>query len=205
MWDCHDRLQEFLTEESCREVIDSFIKQGQKMPVLARPLQAREGVKYEIIYGARRLFAARHLNVKLLARVLDLDNRMAFIEMDIENRLRCDISSYERGVSFRSWLREGYFQSQEEIAKTLGLSKAQVCRLVKFSELPAAIVSAFPDPRQINSRGPLSWPSDAPAPRRGMPSSRRRNRCSTTMAPHWSPSRSTSCFLRADEPPLVSP
>lgn len=152
MWKCHDRLQEYLDENTCRDVVESLRRDGQKNPVLARP--ARGGApKFELIYGARRLFAARHLNKKLLARVRDIDDREAFLEMDIENRLRRDISPYERGMSFRSWLRGGYFRSQEELAKTLGLSTAQVSRLMKFSELPTAIVNAFGDPRQIRE----SW------------------------------------------------
>jgi ParB family chromosome partitioning protein len=152
MWEWHDRLQEYVDENTCRDVIESLSREGQKHPVLARPARDR-AAKFELIYGARRLFAARHLNQKLLARVREIDDREAFIEMDIENRLRRDISPYERGMSFRSWLLGGHFRSQEEIARTLGLSTAQVSRLMKFSELPTAIVNAFGDPRQIRE----SW------------------------------------------------
>jgi ParB family transcriptional regulator, chromosome partitioning protein len=80
MWECHDRLDEFIDEESCREVIGSFVKDGQKHAVLARPCKSSDA-KYELVYGARRLFAARFLNTKLLAAVRDLDDRQAFIEM----------------------------------------------------------------------------------------------------------------------------
>lgn len=149
MWEGHDRLPEYINERSCREVIESFSKAGQRHPVLARPASPKDGVKYELIYGARRLFAARHLRVPLLAYVRPISNPAAFIEMDVENRLRSDISPYERAMSFKAWLGARYFRSQEEIAKTLGMSPAHVSRLMKFSELPAAIVAAFPDPRQI--------------------------------------------------------
>jgi ParB family chromosome partitioning protein len=148
MWACHDRLEEFINDNSCREVIQSFLKDGQKHPVLARPCKSRRA-QYELIFGARRLFAARHLNVRLLATVKEIDDRSAFIEMDIENRLRQDISAYERGTSFKEWLRAGHFESQDEIAKVLGLSAARVSRLMKFAELPTVVVTAFPDPRQI--------------------------------------------------------
>ncbi|HZF30840.1 MAG TPA: ParB/RepB/Spo0J family partition protein [Gammaproteobacteria bacterium] len=153
MWDCHDRLQDDLTDVSCRDVIESFSRDGQKLPVLARPRKAGGDFEHELIYGARRLFAARHLNVKLLARVSDIDDRAALVEMDIENRLRRNISPYERGMSFRAWLRDRYFQSQDELAGTLGLSTAQVSRLLRFAELPTALVTAFLDPRDIRE----SW------------------------------------------------
>src|SRR5688572_4803128 len=101
MWDYHDRLPELINEVSCRDVIQSFVRDGQKHPVLARPTTGSDGLQYELIYGARRLFAARHLNVKLLAAVRSVDNLTALIEMDVENRLRRDISPYERGMSFK--------------------------------------------------------------------------------------------------------
>jgi len=147
MWDYHDRLPELINEVTCRDVIQSFVKDGQRHPVLARPMAGSDGVQYELIYGARRLFAARHLNVKLLAHVRNIDNISGLIEMDVENRLRCDISPYERGMSFKGWLRKGYFRSQEELARALSMSTTHVCRLMRFADLPTAIVSAFPDPR----------------------------------------------------------
>jgi ParB/RepB/Spo0J family partition protein len=149
MWDYHDRLEGYLTDQSCREMIESFRRVGQKHPVLARCGRESGGARYELIYGARRLFAARYLNIKLLAKIKDLDDRQALIEMDVENRLRRDISPYERGMSFKAWLRSGHFRSQEEIAKTLGLSTAHVSRLMRFAELPTAVIIAFPDPRHI--------------------------------------------------------
>jgi len=153
MWDYHDRLPELINEVTCRDVIQSFVKDGQRHPVLARPMAGSDGVQYELIYGARRLFAARHLNVKLLAHVRNIDNISGLIEMDVENRLRCDISPYERGMSFKGWLRKGYFRSQEELARALSMSTTHVCRLMRFADLPTAIVSAFPDPREIKE----SW------------------------------------------------
>jgi ParB/RepB/Spo0J family partition protein len=152
LWDFHDRLDEYINEDSCREIIESFRRDGQKHPVLARPSKLGDA-RYELIFGARRLFAARHLGVPLLARIRELHDRQAFVEMDIENRLRSDISPYERGMAFKTWLRAGRFESQDEIAKTLGISAARVCRLMKVADLPAAIVMAFPDPREIRE----SW------------------------------------------------
>lgn len=151
LWHLHDRLPELLDESSCREVIESFEKNGQKLPVLARPAAhcTGAGFKYEVIYGARRLFAAKTLNIPLLARIRRLTDREAIVEMDIENRVRKNTSPYERGMSFRAWLAAGQFESQEELAKTLGISSASVSRLLKFSELPAVVMEAFPDVREI--------------------------------------------------------
>ncbi len=149
MWDMHDRMGEEVDPRACAALIDSIEKHGQKQPVLGRQLKAGSEHDVELIYGARRLFVARHLNVGLLVRLCDIDDRSALIEMDIENRVRQDISSYERGLSYRDWLQGGYFSSQAEMAKSIGISEAQVSRLLRYAELPAVVVEAFGKPREI--------------------------------------------------------
>jgi hypothetical protein len=67
----------------------------------------------------------------------------------MENRLRKDLSPYERGLSYIQWLRSGKFNSQDEIARALGVSTAQVSRLLRMSRLPAVIVNAFRSPTDI--------------------------------------------------------
>lgn len=149
MWSMHDRLGDEIDLKTCRSLLKSMQQHGQKQPVLGR--LAPEGAEYEVelIYGARRLFSARHLGIDLMVEIRDMDNRTALIEMDIENRVRSDISPYERGMSYRRWLRAGFFSNQSEIAKCVGVSEAQVSRLLRYSELPTAIIAAFPSPREI--------------------------------------------------------
>jgi ParB-like chromosome segregation protein Spo0J len=72
--------------------------------------------------------------------------------MDIENRVRTDISPYERGMSYRSWLSAGHFSSQADLAAALGVSEAQVSRLLRYAELPAAVVGAFDSPAAIKEQ-----------------------------------------------------
>jgi ParB family chromosome partitioning protein len=149
VWDLHDRLSEGITEESCQAEIDSFAKHGQLVPALARLLHNDASYDYELIYGARRLFAARHVNKPLLIEVREMSDEEAIIAMDLENRQRRDISPYERGLSYARWLREGYFKSQDEIAEALKISSSQVCRLLKLSRLPTVVVDAFGSATQI--------------------------------------------------------
>ena len=149
MWSLHDRAEEHITEESCREEIASFARHGQLVPALGRQLRNDPAHQYELIYGARRLFVARHMNLPFRLEVRDMSDREAIIAMDIENRQRRDISPYERGLSYARWLREGYFASQDEIALSLKVSASQVSRLLKVARLPPVIVSAFERPADI--------------------------------------------------------
>jgi ParB family chromosome partitioning protein len=149
MWDLHDRLESLVNEDTCRSEIDSFVRHGQLVPALARRLHGDPQHDLELIYGARRLFVARHVNRPLLVEVRAVSDREGIIAMDIENRHRKDISPYERGMSYARWLAGGYFASQEEVARVLRVSPPQVSRLLKLARLPSVIVSAFVDPREI--------------------------------------------------------
>jgi ParB family transcriptional regulator, chromosome partitioning protein len=149
MWSLHDRLEEQITEESCRAEIESILRHGQLVPALGRKLKGEPMHEVELIYGARRLFVARHLNLPLKVELRDMSDRDAIVAMDIENRQRLDISPYERGLSYARWLREGHFSSQDDIAAGLRVSASHVSRLLKIARLPPVIVSAFHDVSEL--------------------------------------------------------
>ena len=149
MWSLHDRLESNVTEESCKAEIDSFLKHGQFVPVLGRTVRNDPDYDVELIYGARRLFVARHINIPLTVELRDLSDLEAIVAMDIENRQRTDISPYERALSYASWIRGGFLQSQDDIARTLKVSPSQVSRLLKLARLPSVVVAAFNSPLEI--------------------------------------------------------
>ena len=149
MWSLHDRFEAHVREETCRAEIDSFSRHGQFVPVLGRYLRGDPSHDIELIYGARRLFVARHINKPLAVDVREITDREAIVAMDIENRQRKDMSPYERGVSYARWIRTGYFSSQDDIAHALKISSSQVSRLIKIARLPAVIVNAFASPIEI--------------------------------------------------------
>jgi ParB family chromosome partitioning protein len=149
VWELHDRLVDYVTDESCKAEIESISATGQLVPVLGRPLTGDLDFDVELIYGARRLFVAQYLNVPLRVEVREMSDREAIVAMDTENRHRKDICPYERGLSFARWLQKGYFNSQDEIARALRISASQVSRVLRLAKLPAVIVSAFRNPSDI--------------------------------------------------------
>lgn len=149
MWRLHDRLEDLVDEISCRDEIASFEQHGQRIPALGRAITGESGVDVELIYGARRLFVARHLNRSLLVEMRALSDREAAVAMDIENRQRKDLSPYERGQSYSRYLRSGIFSTQEDIARALNVSASQVSRLLKLVKLPTIVIEAFGNPVNI--------------------------------------------------------
>ena len=166
VWALHDRIDTHISEESCRDEIESFSKHGQLVPVLGRTLRGDLNHDIEIIFGARRLFVAQHINKPLLVEVRELSDVEALVAMDIENRQRKDISPYERGMSYARWLRSGFFKSQDDIARALKISSSQVSRLLKFARLPSVVVSAFENPAEICEGWGLSLIEALDDPRR---------------------------------------
>ncbi len=149
MWEFHDRLESQLTEQTCKVEIESISRHGQLVPALGRRIANDPAHEVELIYGARRLFVARHLNKDLLVEVRPISDREAIVAMDIENRLRKDISPYERGLSYARWLQGGLFSSQEDVARALRISTSQVSRLLKLAHLPRVVLDAFQNPGDV--------------------------------------------------------
>jgi len=152
MWEFHDRIETYISEDNCKTEIESFLQHGQLLPVLGRPLRGDPDYDVELIYGARRLFVARHLNQSLHVELRELSDREAIIVADLENRQRADISPYERGTSYARWLESGHFKSQDDLARTLKASTAHVSRLLKLARLPKEIVDAFGGPAEFHER-----------------------------------------------------
>jgi ParB family chromosome partitioning protein len=172
MWMLHDRIEGHVTERTCSAEIASFSKHGQLVPALGRPLRGDPDFDYELIYGARRLFVARHINKPLTVEVRELSDREAILAMDIENRQRVDVSAYERGVSYVRWLRAGHFDSQEDLARALKVSPSMISRVIKLAKLPAVVISAFSDPSEICERWGLELVEALEDPRRREPTLR---------------------------------
>lgn len=141
VWEWHDRQD--LDQTSCAAEIQSIQARGQLVPALVRKIDGDCDHDFELIYGAKRLFAARYLGATLKAEVRDISDREALLAMDAENQHRSDISPYERALSYMRWLRQGVFESQEEIADAVGVSASQISRLLSLARLPAVVVAAF--------------------------------------------------------------
>lgn len=149
VWERHGRMEEYVTESSCKDEMASMRESGQLIPAIGRRVHTDSRYDVEIICGARRLFAARQLNIDLTVEIRDLNEREAAITLDIENNQRRDFSAYERGRTFTRWLASGAFSSQEDLARALKTSSSQVSRLIKVAKLPSIIVGAFESPADI--------------------------------------------------------
>ena len=146
-WAFHNRTSSWYTPERCKDLIDSFVKDGQIEPALARRLKDTDQFDYELIYGMRRRYAAEVTQSKLKLHVVDIDDARAAVMMHAENADRQDITPMERGLSFLQQLDGKVFDSQDALATAVGLSKGQIAKMLKAAQFVkhATIAKLFSD------------------------------------------------------------
>lgn len=147
-------------DEKFRVLKRDILGEGQLDPVRVRSVENVPGIDYEIVYGHRRHAVALALDrerpegFSLLA-LLDADAKDArrhVLRMHSENYARTDLSAYEYGRMYTSWLKAGCFQSQEEIAQAIGLDQSMISSYLAVARLPVDVLAAFGDPRAISVR-----------------------------------------------------
>ena len=111
IWPGNARAYAHLSEENCRELIDSIVAEGgQKVPAVVRRVEGDTLHDYEVIAGTRRHWSISWLrshsypDMRFVAQVADLDDEAAFRLADLENRARKDVSDLERARNYATAL-----------------------------------------------------------------------------------------------------
>jgi len=84
------------------DLVTSMREYGQQIPILVQRVGANE---YRVIYGRRRIAAARELGQKVRALVTQMDDEQRIIAQGIENTVRQELSFIEKAM-FAHRLRE---------------------------------------------------------------------------------------------------
>ena len=142
------------------ELKDSLRAHGQEQPIRVRPLHDDPSADFEIVSGHRRHRASLALDSEReegfpLFALLDAkasESRDLVLKMYRENEERADLSAFEKGSMFRHWLVNGVFAEHGELASAIGVSDATVTKYLQIAELPAPVLAAFGDPRDIAVR-----------------------------------------------------
>lgn len=123
-------------EEGLEELAQSIRAQGVIEPIVVRP---RLAGGYEIIAGERRWRAAQRAEVATLPAVVrNADDREAVALALIENIQREDLNPLEESEALRQLL-DGYSLTHEQLAATVGKSRAAVTNLLRLRNLDPAV------------------------------------------------------------------
>lgn len=156
VWPGNARSYAHLSEENCRELIDSLIAEsGQKVPAVVRRIEGDPAYDYEVIAGTRRhwsiswLRANSYPDMMFVAQVATLDDEAAFRLADLENRARKDVSDLERARNYAAALKDHYGNHLTRMAERLKLSKGWLSKMIKVAGLPDPVIAAFASPADV--------------------------------------------------------
>ena len=137
-----NRSDSFLQTKEFYDLLDSIRKTGQSIPIQVRAC----GNGYELISGRRRLEACRKLGIDANAIVLKATDQ-ELLELQLIENSREDLTYFDEGKSILEYrealIESGDFVSDAELAKTIGVSKAKVSRLLAVAKIPSWIRDNF--------------------------------------------------------------
>jgi len=123
--------RKYFDEAKIDELAESIVKHGLLQPILVRPLNGA----FQIVHGERRYRAHKSLDcatIKAMVKELS-DEQVADIRL-VENLERDNLSDIELAMEFERRVKAG--QTHEQIAKTIGKSKAFVTQRLALLKLP---------------------------------------------------------------------
>lgn len=127
------------------EMVASILQKGVIQPILVRPV----GKKFELVFGERRLRAARAASKKkagkktIPALVRKLSDSEAYDLMVVENLQREDLTEYEEAKGFKAYLDKNGNEALQDLADRTGISAAYIRRRVSVLKLPDPILEAW--------------------------------------------------------------
>lgn len=122
-----DRLS--LEGEAFDALVAAIAERGQDTPILVRP---KADGRYQVVFGHRRLAAARKLGRPVRAIVKSVDDRAHVIAQGQENSARSDLSFAERAIFARSLLALGH--ERDVIMAALSANAAAVSKMLSVTE-----------------------------------------------------------------------
>lgn len=134
-----DRLAD--DDDEFRDLVEAIRTRGQDTPILVRPHARIEG-QYQVVFGHRRVRAARELGRKVRAVVKSIDDRTHVIAQGQENSARANLSFIER-ASFAKRLEDlGY--DREVMAMALAANAASISKMLSVTQrIPQDVIHAI--------------------------------------------------------------
>lgn len=146
----NDRFEEGLDSASVAEIAASMRDRGQIVPGLVRPFPGRDGY-FQIVYGRRRLAAAKALGLKFRATIRELSDEQAVIFQGEENTNRNDLSFIEKCAFALAQEFAGF--NREVISASLSTGKSHISEMIRVaSVVPRDILLKIGPAKEIGRR-----------------------------------------------------
>jgi ParB family chromosome partitioning protein len=134
-----DRLEE--DPQEFADLLEAIRDRGQDSPILVRPHPKKVG-RYMVVFGHRRLEAARQLGRKVRAVVKAMDDRTHVVAQGQENSARSNLSFIEKAIFARRLSELHYDGDNATVMAALAVDKTTLSKLLSVASLPAPILDA---------------------------------------------------------------
>ena len=130
-------------EKALNELADSLKTHGLIQPITVRKMP--DG-KYQLISGERRMRASKIAGLETIpAYIRETDDGEMHVLALIENIQREDLNPIEVAISLTLLKEELHLETDEQIAKQVGKSRAAVTNYKRLLNLPPEIINAVRD------------------------------------------------------------
>lgn len=134
-----DRLSD--DDEEFQELLRAIKESGQTTPILVRP-SSTDTQRYMVVFGHRRLKAARELAIPVKAIVKKMDDITSAIAQGQENSARSNLSFIERAYFAQNLLASG--MTKDVVRSSLAIDEAMLSKMLGVVEaVPAPIIKAL--------------------------------------------------------------
>ncbi|WP_313195980.1 plasmid partitioning protein RepB [Shinella zoogloeoides] len=134
-----DRLED--DEEDFADLLAAIRDRGQDSPILVRPHPTTSG-RYMVVFGHRRLRAAKALSRKVRAVVKDLKDSDHLVAQGQENSARANLSFIEKAL-FAAEIARRQFDGDNAIAlSALSIDRATFSKMLAVSTIPKEVLDS---------------------------------------------------------------
>jgi ParB family chromosome partitioning protein len=125
-----------MRQDALQELAESIKVQGLMQPIVVRPISS---IKFEIIAGERRWRAAQLAGLhKVPTLIRDVPDSSAIAMALIENIQRENLNVIDEAMALKR-LQDEFKLTQQEVAQSVGKSRAAVANLLRLINLPSQI------------------------------------------------------------------
>ncbi|MEB3043848.1 plasmid partitioning protein RepB [Rhizobium mulingense] len=134
-----DRIED--DEQEFAELRSAIRDRGQDSPILVRPHPKASG-RYMVVFGHRRLRAARELGRKVRAVVKELQDSDHLVAQGQENSARANLSFFEKAMFASEVARLHVDGDNAIILSALSLDRATLSKMLAVASMPGEVLDA---------------------------------------------------------------
>lgn len=134
-----DRLED--DEQDFEELLTAIRERGQDTPILVRPHPTTSG-HYMVVFGHRRLRAAKTLERKVRAVVKDLKDQDHLVAQGQENSARANLSFIEKAMFAAEIARRQFDGDNAIVLSALSIDRATLSKMLAVSTIPKEVLDA---------------------------------------------------------------